>query len=44
VTEWIVERMRSTGERPSSREVRRRARQFCRENGCEVVDDDWLGA
>lgn len=44
VTEWIIERMRSTGERPSSRAVRRRAREFCRKNGYEVGDDDWLGA
>lgn len=44
VTEWIIERMQSSGERPSSREVRQRARKFCRENGYEVGDDDWLGA
>ena len=31
VTEWIVERIRATGERPSSRAVRRRARQYCQE-------------
>lgn len=43
VTDWVIEQMRSTGERPSSRAVRRRARAFCRNNGYEVGNDDWLG-
>lgn len=44
VTDWIVDEIESTGERPSSRAVRKRARQFCRANGYEVSDNDWLGA
>lgn len=42
VADWILERM-ETGERPSSKAVRRRAREFCRKNGYEVSDNDWLG-
>ena len=44
VTEWIVEQIQSTGKRPSSRAVRRRARQYCQNNGYAVSDNDWLGA
>ena len=44
VTEWIIERIQTTEERPSSRAVRQRAREFCRTNGYEIGDDDWLGA
>ncbi|WP_049916773.1 hypothetical protein [Halogeometricum pallidum] len=44
VTDWIVEQMRSTGERPSSRAVRQRGRKFCQKSGYEVSDNDWLGA
>lgn len=44
VTEWIVERIEESGERPDSRAVRRRAAEFCRDNGYEIGDNDWLGA
>lgn len=43
VADWIVERIRATGERPSSRTVRQRARQYCQENGYGISDNDWLG-
>lgn len=43
MTEWIVERIQTTGNRPGSRAVRRRAAKYCRENGIEVGNNDWLG-
>jgi hypothetical protein len=43
VTDWIVDRMQSTGERPSSRAVRKRAREYCEANDYDVGNDDWLG-
>jgi hypothetical protein len=44
VSRWIVDRMEETGERPSSRAVRKRAREYCEHNGYEVGDDEWLGS
>lgn len=44
VTDWIVEEIRTTGERPNSKSVRRRARRYCEDNGYEVSNNDWLGA
>ncbi|USZ68773.1 hypothetical protein NGM10_03315 [Halorussus salilacus] len=44
VADWIVERLETDGERPGSREVRRRARKFCERNGYDVSDNDWLGS
>lgn len=44
VAEWIVEQIRTNGERPSPRAVRRRTGQYCRENGFEVGNDDRPGA
>lgn len=43
VADWIVERTRESETAPGSRDVRRRAAEFCRENGYEVRDDEWLG-
>jgi phytoene/squalene synthetase len=43
VTDWIVERVREDGALPGSRDVRRRAAEFCRANGYAVGDDEWLG-
>lgn len=43
VSAWIVERIETTGKRPSSKAVRRRAREFCQSNGYDVPDDSWLG-
>jgi len=43
VTDWIVERLHETGSLPGSREVRREAASFCRSNGFEIRNDEWLG-
>ena len=43
VADWIVERIRDTERIPGSRDVRRRAAKFCRANGYEVSNDEWLG-
>lgn len=43
VADWIVERIHEKERLPSSRDVRRRAATFCRENGYSVRNDDWLG-
>ncbi|QLG27793.1 hypothetical protein HUG10_09620 [Halorarum halophilum] len=42
-TDWIVERIRDKEKLPGSRAVRRQAAKFCRSNGYEVRNDDWLG-
>lgn len=44
VTDWIVDYIHEKETRPSSRQVRRRAAKFCRENGYTIRTDDWLGA
>lgn len=43
VADWIVDRIQTTGDRPSSRDVRRRARQYCQDNGHPVSNNEWLG-
>ena len=43
VTEWIIDEIEETGERPSSKAARRRARDFCENNGYELSDNSWLG-
>ncbi|ELZ25491.1 hypothetical protein C475_10684 [Halosimplex carlsbadense 2-9-1] len=43
ITDWIVERIREKETLPGSRDVRRRAAEFCRSNGYEVRNDEWLG-
>ncbi|MFC5277233.1 hypothetical protein ACFPM1_00425 [Halorubrum rubrum] len=43
IADWIVERTAETERVPGSRDVRRQAAKFCRENGYEVRDDEWLG-
>ncbi|MUV90709.1 hypothetical protein GJ629_13030 [Halapricum sp. CBA1109] len=43
VTDWIVERIDEKGTIPGSRDVRRRASKYCRENGYQVRNDEWLG-
>jgi hypothetical protein len=43
VTHWIVGEIDADGELPSSRAVRKRAREFCRANDYEIRDDSWLG-
>ncbi|MFB6109585.1 MAG: hypothetical protein ABEJ60_01770 [Halodesulfurarchaeum sp.] len=41
--DWVIERLRKTETMPDSRAVRRRAAEYCRENGYEVRSDEWLG-
>ncbi|MDZ7850429.1 MAG: hypothetical protein U5K70_06345 [Halodesulfurarchaeum sp.] len=43
VREWIIEELHENGELPGSRDVRRRAADFCREEGYEIRSDEWLG-
>ena len=43
VSDWIVERIRDTEVLPTSRAVRREAAKFCRANGYQVRNDEWLG-
>ena len=43
VTDWIVERTHEDERPPGSRSVRREAAEFCRENGYEIRNDEWLG-
>lgn len=43
ITDWIVERIRDKETLPGSRPVRREAAKFCRANGYQVRNDEWLG-
>lgn len=43
ISDWIVEYIHSKEKLPSSRAVRRQAAKFCRTNGYEVRNDEWLG-
>lgn len=43
IADWIVERIGEKEAVPGSRDVRRRAAKFCRKNGYEVRNDEWLG-
>mgnify|MGYP006300486273 CR=1 FL=1 len=43
ISDWIVERIRNKEQLPSSRDVRRQAAKFCRANGYQVRNDEWLG-
>lgn len=43
VTDWILERIRDERSLPGSRAVRREAAAFCRANGYEIRNDEWLG-
>ena len=43
IGDWIVEQIRDKERLPSSRNVRREAAKFCRANGYEVRNDEWLG-
>lgn len=43
VTDWVVDRIESGEGTPSSRAVRRRAREFCHANDYQIPDDSWLG-
>ncbi|WP_336326630.1 hypothetical protein [Halovenus sp. HT40] len=43
ITEWIVEQIEGKEKLPGSRDVRRQAAKFCRAEGYEISDNDWLG-
>jgi len=43
ITDWIVQRIHDKEKLPGSRDVRREAAKFCRKNGYEVRNDEWLG-
>jgi len=43
IGDWIVGRIHDDETLPGSRAVRRRAAEFCRENGYQVRNDEWLG-
>ena len=43
ISDWIVERIRDKETLPTSRAVRREAAKFCRANGYQVRNDEWLG-
>lgn len=44
IAAWIVGELAEKDKLPRSRRLRKRAAAFCRDNGYEVRDDDWLGA
>lgn len=43
IADWIVERIREDKRLPGSRDVRREAAIYCRANGYEIRNDEWLG-
>lgn len=43
ISDWIVERIRDKETLPTSRAVRREAAKFCRANGYQIRNDEWLG-
>ncbi|MFD1586270.1 hypothetical protein ACFR9U_04705 [Halorientalis brevis] len=43
ISDWIVERIGDNERLPTSRAVRREAAKFCRANGYQVRNDEWLG-
>lgn len=43
VADWIVEQIHDNEKVPGSRGVRRQAAEFCRANGYEIRNDEWLG-
>ncbi|MFB6296443.1 MAG: hypothetical protein ABEH66_06350 [Halobacteriales archaeon] len=43
IADWIVEQVHEKRKLPGSRAVRREAATFCRANGYQVRNDEWLG-
>ncbi|TQQ83103.1 hypothetical protein EGH24_06630 [Halonotius terrestris] len=43
MSDWILGRIEEKGKLPGSRDVRRQAAKFCRTNGYQVRNDQWLG-
>ena len=42
IADWIVEHIREKESLPGSRDVRREAATFCRTNGYEIRNSEWL--
>jgi len=43
IADWVVDRIDEKGSVPGSRDVRRQAATYCRKNGYEIRNDEWLG-
>ncbi|CDK40933.1 uncharacterized protein BN903_29 [Halorubrum sp. AJ67] len=43
IADWVVDRINEKESVPGSRDVRRQGAKYCRKNGYEVRDDEWLG-
>ncbi len=43
ISRWVVDRIHEKEKLPTSRAVRREAAKFCRSNGYQIRDDQWLG-
>ena len=43
IADWVVDRIDERETVPGSRDVRRQAATYCRENGYEIRNDEWLG-
>jgi hypothetical protein len=43
IGDWIVDQIDEKGKPPGSRAVRREAAKFCRSEGYEIRNDEWLG-
>ncbi|MEF8785945.1 MAG: hypothetical protein V5A45_08430 [Haloarculaceae archaeon] len=43
LTDWIVDQITENETLPGSRAVRREAAKFCRANGYQIRNDEWLG-
>ncbi|MFC6754876.1 hypothetical protein, partial [Halorubrum tibetense] len=43
IADWVVDRIDERKTVPGSRDVRRQAATYCRENGYEIRNDEWLG-
>jgi hypothetical protein len=43
ISDWIIERIHGKAKLPGSRDVRRQAAKFCRANGYQIQNDEWLG-
>ncbi|SFR71114.1 hypothetical protein SAMN04487947_3795 [Halogeometricum rufum] len=43
ISDWVTEQIHDKEKLPSSRGVRRQAAKFCRANGYQVRNDEWLG-
>ncbi|WP_323192100.1 hypothetical protein [Halostella sp. PRR32] len=43
ISDWVVGQIRDKEALPDSRALRRQAAKYCRENGYQIRDDEWLG-